>query len=156
MIFPPQGYKNISYKWLNKGMIFRPHGSYSATSQLLDPNNSEAPATSSHRQSIACATAAKEVATQGNISTLTALTPATSDIDSDVRSSPTLSIPSSESTNPSSSNKRPLSEIVTENEEDSDSHPTVKKPKKKRAKHTQKIMGKWILSDTSNTHKFFL
>ena len=30
MIFPPQGYKNISYKWLNQGMIFRPHGSYSA------------------------------------------------------------------------------------------------------------------------------
>ena len=29
MIFPPQGYKNISYKWLNQGMIFRPHGSYS-------------------------------------------------------------------------------------------------------------------------------
>ena len=32
MIFPPQGYKNISYKWLNQGMIFRPHGSYSEIS----------------------------------------------------------------------------------------------------------------------------
>ena len=31
MIFPPQGYKNISYKWLNQGMIFRPHGSYSGS-----------------------------------------------------------------------------------------------------------------------------
>ena len=35
MIFPPQGYKNISYKWLNQGMIFRPHGSYSVLYMCL-------------------------------------------------------------------------------------------------------------------------
>ena len=35
MIFPPQGYKNISYKWLNQGIIFRPHGSYSGWKDTL-------------------------------------------------------------------------------------------------------------------------
>ena len=35
MILPPQGYKNISYKWLNQGMIFRPHGSYSGAIKLI-------------------------------------------------------------------------------------------------------------------------
>ena len=67
-------------------------------SLLLNPNNSAALVTSSHRQSVACATAAieataKEAATQ-------ALTPETSDIN--IQGLPALSI--SSSTTPSSSN----------------------------------------------------
>src|SRR5882762_4578507 len=31
MIFQPQGYNISHIKWLNQGMIFRPHGSHSGT-----------------------------------------------------------------------------------------------------------------------------
>ena len=41
MIFPPQGYKNISYKWLGQGMIFRPHGSYSEEEESQEEDNDE-------------------------------------------------------------------------------------------------------------------